>query len=472
MTRIEQAVFTSAETSRAAGYQIVARSPGVSDEDARELAVWCPSHDSLWDRGPDAMSFNFHPLPSGNFCASRTVPAGREYSGRRGARIYTQCLIVPPDALARFGNNPFALLRAALAAGSLRVHDEVPRHLTPLTLVGRAAAVDTGLLARLTANPGPEWMAALVEAALESDALALVGGPGAVHLVAGLINCLPPECRTEFSFSTGLRFSAQRPYRIAGLPSDPAERRRIAQRPGAVVLDLDGDPPDGLATSDGWARLILRVLKTGRSSFLATQFSKRRFELRRSDLPALGLQLLEELDATTLRDARPGEDDPAPAGRAHRYSPAADDLEGPGESAPWDRPLPGTPEEDQKGLTRSHAAHRHASRSGPQEPSAAPTLKAPSRQLDPESPEVLEKLELLDDVVFEAIGGDATCQEQLENLWPEVRAELGDALVAESREQYLRYALSIWEECLEPSGIRNPARAASALDVLCVLFDE
>ena len=55
---------------------------------------------------------------------------------------------------------------------------------------------------------------------------------------------------------------------------------------------------------------------------------------------------------------------------------------------------------------------------------------------------------------------------------PEVLGELDDELVADSREQYLRYALSIWKECAEPTGVRNPSRAVQALDVLCVLFDE
>jgi len=64
------------------------------------------------------------------------------------------------------------------------------------------------------------------------------------------------------------------------------------------------------------------------------------------------------------------------------------------------------------------------------------------------------------------------CSGRLGALWPAVRTELGDQLVSESREQYLRYALSIWQECLGGGVVRDPARAIHALDVLCVLFDE
>jgi len=45
-------------------------------------------------------------------------------------------------------------------------------------------------------------------------------------------------------------------------------------------------------------------------------------------------------------------------------------------------------------------------------------------------------------------------------------------LLAESREQYLRYAVSVWEELATAGGVRDPARAIQALDVLSVLFGD
>ena len=61
--------------------------------------------------------------------------------------------------------------------------------------------------------------------------------------------------------------------------------------------------------------------------------------------------------------------------------------------------------------------------------------------------------------------------EQLREEWPKIAAELGDALLDESLEQYLRYAMSIWDECSDADGARDPARAIQALDVLSLLFD-
>jgi len=440
MALVEQAVFTSAETDRSAGYQVVAASGGVCEVDARELAIWGPSHDSLLELGPETASVNFHPLPSGAYCVSRTAPAGWEYSGRGGHRVYTQCLIVPPEVLSAFANNPFAVVRAATAGGMFQMHAKAPKRLEPLELAGRAAPVDQSLLARLAANPGPHQVAALVQAALDSSCLAVAGSPSAGHLIAGLFSCVPPECRREFSFSTGLKFSSRRSFRIVALSGDKAERRWVAHQPNVTVLEVSDGAPAVSAPMDGWARFIERVLASGRTSFLAAQLSKRRFDLSTGDLPALGLQLLEDLDAS-----------------AFLGEPNA--------------------EEDQKGdspllAQRAHAAHQRFEKSSPQATASKLEMVAPSKYLKSDSPKLAMKLEYLDDLVYEAIGGQVTALEQLQTVWPEVLAELGDGLLAESREQYLRYALSIWEECVEPGSVRNPARAVQALEVLCTLFDE
>jgi len=474
MDLIEQAVFTSAETDRSAGYQVVASSAGVRDADARELAVWSPSHDAMLDSTPDAVSINFHPLPSGAYCVSRTTPAGWEYSGR-GVRVYTQCLIVPPAVLSRFANNPFAVVRAALAGGALRAYQEVPNRLEPLRLAGRAAAVDSTLLARLAANPGADWMASLIQAALNSMSIAIAGGPPAQQVIAGLINCLPPECRTEFPFSTGLRFSSRRPFRVVALSGDEDEQRRMKRLYSVTLLDLSDDPPPEWRPMDSWARLIQRVLKSGRTSLLAAQLSNRQMEIGVEDLHALGLQLLEESDTVEEEPGGPRLEVPTNAATPGAEAPNADrggeDRSDSPASVRSGSPLPQSSVPPGE-LQRAHGAHRRFER----EASSTAALKckrtAPSVLLDPENPDVLEMLERLDDLVYEAIAGDTVAIEELRMFWPEVRRELGDEMLAESREQYLRYALSIWDECVDPDGVRHAWRAVQSLDVLCVLFDE
>ena len=99
-------------------------------------------------------------------------------------------------------------------------------------------------------------------------------------------------------------------------------------------------------------------------------------------------------------------------------------------------------------------------------------MKGPSHGLHADSPEVVAQLESLDDAVFDAIQGKADALAALRWLWPQVKIRLGDELIAESREQYVRYALSEWHKADNPEGLRDPRRAVDALEVLCVLFDE
>lgn len=473
MTPIEQAIYTSAITDRGPGYQIVARSPGLHDEDARELAIWCPSHDSFLDLGQEAVSYNFHPLPSGAYCVSRTVPAGWEYSGRGGVRVYTHCLIVPPEVLLKFSNNPFALLKAALAGGMLEICDPLPTRLEPFPLVGGATAVDQNLLTELASQPGPQAMGALVQAARDAICLAVSGLAAPEKLVAGLFNCLPLTHRTEFSFATGLKFSPRRPFRLIALPSDPAEQRWLEHHNNVTVLDLSGRTPLPSQPLDGWSRFIERLLSTGRTAFFSTQLSKRRFDLTPEDLPVLGLQLLEDLDATALQnqcvEQKCSQDIVVPENSTSepeihefpRIASTGSDLADADKIAALKAAF----------IQHAHAAHRQFTKTKGEAAVTEETNAGHPSAVDVESPAILEKLELLDDLVYESIGGNAQAMKQLETVWPALKKELDETLLMESREQYLRYALSIWEDFNEKDGHREPIRAVQALDVLCLLFE-
>ncbi len=437
MQAVEQAIFALLATDHTAGYRLVARSGGVCDADAGELAVWGPTHDSMLAFSADAESLNFHPLPSGAYCISLTRWADWDGNGM-GQSVSTRCLIVSREALARFGNNPFALIRAATANDAWQLDYPLEAKLDSLKLAGGAAVVDEPLVEQLAIYPGAENMAALVQAACEAMCLAVSGNPSPAQLIAGLFSCLPPECRLEFSFSTGLKFSPRRPFRIVAISGDPAEREWIAHYPNVAVLDVCGSELPSPAPMDGWARLIERTLASGRIGFLSAQASKRRFQLKLDDLPALGFQLLEELDASEL-------DGGESHGNAPRQSPSTSGQQ-------------------------AHAAHRQFDKSVEAVPTATTPVAAPSASLDPNSPEILEKLEQLDDLVYEAISGRSNTMEQLQEEWPKIAAQLGETLLSESLEQYLRYAMSIWDECTATDGVRDPTRAIQALDVLSLLF--
>lgn len=447
---IEQAIFTSALSEQSAGYQLVARSAGIDDADVRALVAWGPSHDSLLDPGPDAVSINFHPLPSGAYCVSRTTPGGQEYSGRAGPRMYTQCLVVLAEELQRFSNNPFALLAAAFAQGALRVCDRIPETLDPIRLSGRATAVDLAVLRPLASEPGPLWLGALVQAAVAGKQVGLAGAAQRQRLVAGLINCLPVECRTELSFSTGLRYSPRRPFRVVGVSDDVAEQRRLSRQFEILLLDASQRPPRELAFPSGWGGLIAHIVACGRWRFLAAELSQPRPGLRLSQLDELAACLHERLQALPADDAHD----------RHLLSHATGSADAPPCIVPFAQ-------------KRADAAHARHSGSGSMEtgpPSMGVIPATPADVLATLAPQQAAQWEQMEDLVFEAMTGKPGCLERLRTLWQMLKTRCDRSVLEDSREHFVRHALQLWRECVDAEDIRNPRLAVAALDVIDVLF--
>ncbi|MBI3467560.1 MAG: hypothetical protein HY000_31505 [Planctomycetes bacterium] len=459
---IEQAIFTSARTDRAAGYQLVARSPGVNETDARELIMRGPSHDALAGAGADAASFNFHRLPGGSLAVSRTVLSGDEYSNRGAERVYTQILLVPSALLARFSNNPFAVWRAAVAQGSAAVHETPPERLEPLRLAGRAAAVDVSLLRELTSPATRGLLAAALSHLIRRQDLAIITNENRERLMEGLLNCLPVDLRTAFSFSTGLRISPRRPVQLSLLPPDASERRKL-EREERVIVVSDEEVGSHAATNSGWAGFVAAMLAGG---------SLAAFKNRLAEAPAgLSLEEVNELGNKWLREL-PTSTQPAPARQAVAPRTSAVDSPAPSNVLPFVREA--LEERDPDGWRRPDAGHpqfkRPAATSG--KPPFGDLSDDPAVILGQHCPEAIQRLELLDDTVFEAVAGKSAALRKLQELWPEVLSQLGPELIEESRAQYLRHVLSVWRQYLDSDSLRDPSRAVSALDVMAILLGE
>ena len=336
-------------------------------------------------------------------------------------------------------------------------------------LPGRSVAVDEGLLAEIIDRMGPRQIAWLVEKALLADTLVLVGVPHADALVAGLLNLLPVECRGELSFSTGLVYSPRRPFRISVVEVDEAEQRRLARQPGVTLVDLNGEPQHHFLPT-GWAAYLEEAIRSDRLTTVAAELHRTRLGLRLSDLAWLSDQLrarLRETSPPPVPSRTVGEPPAshiarlAAVGRTEangdRHSGDDSDFTGPIRQphAPHDRPA----------SPRSSGLDPHPPRSSRPIP-----IAGPSSLLGVKSVDLLEKLKHLDDLVFDTIAGRRPALDELTQLWPHVMADLPRELWAESREQYLRYALKLWESTAA-SGTRDPHWAATTLDVLCVLFD-
>lgn len=224
------------------GYQLAATSPGISSELAKELTIWGPAHDSLWDTRRNARSVNFFPLAGGDFCLSWTTMAGEEYSGRGGGRIYTQMFVVPPALLLRFSNDPFLVLRALAAAGRLIVHETVPANLPTVPLLGSSGPPPAALTAQTLEEIGESVFQELVEAVGTSPNVAVLTNGHVERLFQGVLHALPLAERLAVSFTTGLKDSPRRPFRLFVLPNDPSLIRQSRRIHPAKIIDLVGEP--------------------------------------------------------------------------------------------------------------------------------------------------------------------------------------------------------------------------------------
>src|SRR5438132_13961479 len=117
-----------------AGYHLVARSPGVTESEARSLTSWSPSHGGMIVDAANRASVNFHPLPSGRYALARTIEGTAEYSGRGGKQLYTHAVIIDAAKLQQVGYRPFAIYRDALALGHYRYQNAPQPVLKPVAL--------------------------------------------------------------------------------------------------------------------------------------------------------------------------------------------------------------------------------------------------------------------------------------------------------------------------------------------------
>ncbi len=230
---VEQAVFTSVRGRLASGYQLAATSPGIHPELARELSHWGPAHDSLEDPSPSAQSLNFHPLDEQHWCLSQTLATGAEYSGRRGLRIVTQMFVLGSEAFGSFDFHPIRALQAIQANYACNVSADLDE-----TLRSRRIRVPT----RFAKDVDPclvDRLERFREALRNPKPIAVQSHDPARTLLKRLFDCLAPEDRQRLSFTTGLRHSLRRPFKLYFLPADVRQQKSVLEQTGAAKLEVD-----------------------------------------------------------------------------------------------------------------------------------------------------------------------------------------------------------------------------------------
>ncbi len=442
------------------GYQLVARSPGVGDDEARQLTVWGPSHDALQLDGPAASAISFWRLQSGRYCVARTNLAGGEFSQRGGQQVVTHYLLVEPLHFERFGCQPLAVFAAACASGALEPAPIGVTDLPPLRLLGRAAPFDADVVAQVTALWGAAWLAATVQTVLETGSLGIMSDIDPRTLMGAFINCLPVACRGNLSFTTGLKYSPRRPFRVTCMATDVSEARRLSRGHDLAVLIVDRAASPAAAMRRGWAQWVYQTCAERNWDRLRLACTQAPATVGWEQLDAWGQQLVRGEFGVAAAHSEPGS--------------CAEPVPGRGETLSAGRPkracstrrsgsVPGA-----AGLT-SESANRTALRACQV---LAELSTDPSDVLTAERPAAAAQLALLDDTVFEAIAGKSAALDRLRSLWPQVQADLGPELVEESRMQYMRHALAVWRDCVAGEEIQQPERAIRALEVLCLVFAE
>src|SRR5262245_21309602 len=235
--RAEQAIYTSARTRKARGYHLVAKSPGIDEGQARSLIQWCPSHASLSLPDTEATSLNFHPVTNGWVTLSRTMYGGPEYSSRGGLQIVTRALLVHCDQLAGYESDPITLASVALALGYLRLEAGKSEQLPHIDLPDSPIRVEFPSGDGATNRLADELTSQLVG----DKRVAIVGAPTPLAVLAQLFARLQAWQRIELSFTTGLKPSLYRPFRLTFLPSSDLITHRQLASQGVTVLNANAD---------------------------------------------------------------------------------------------------------------------------------------------------------------------------------------------------------------------------------------
>ncbi len=447
---VEQAIFTSARTNLSTGYHLVATSSGLCETDVRELSLTGPSHDSLWEQSPEAMSVNFHALPSGAWCVSQTTPEGEEYSGRGGPRIYTHSLIVHAEDLrANFANNPLALLRTALGQGALQVFDVPPKSLESFELHAQTAAVDQGLLAAWSAEADRIRLAAILDAVIAAPRLGLAAGTDSLRMVASILGMLPVDCRTQVTFSTGLRYSPARPFRVCCVESNQAVVRRLQRSYGLPIVESETTPHFVASPSESWGAFVAQSLARGEWARFSEALQVRRPGVSLDRLPELARCLCSGQVEPAWQGNRQSSDRRAsePAADAHRHHVTLHREDGEHRSMP-------------AGLLAAAVL-----------PRVAAVMDEPSTILARRFPNAAEQLLRLEGIVFESLAGRPAAAAGMVELWRELLHDVGRKHATEVRELYMRYAITLWRELNDSDPQSSHERGLGALEVLGVLAE-
>lgn len=239
--QVEQAIFASADNGAMKGYQLVSQSPGIDRRLAQELCRWAPSHASLSGEAANAWSLNYFPAGDDWVAITRTTYGGPEYSRRGGRQVVTMMAALQVEQFAGYAFNPLAVAKAALALGHLRLRAAAPARLPTITLPRRSLTAACGAEGD-GRTPVPPLLAKVVDLLRSEQPVAVTGVRDPLSAFEELIARIPVDERRGISFTTGLKPSARRPFRLHFLTTSDHALRRVLVTQGIRCLPEPGQP--------------------------------------------------------------------------------------------------------------------------------------------------------------------------------------------------------------------------------------
>lgn len=258
---IDQAVYSSIRSPVARGYRIVAASPGLTEDEKREIVQRAPSHGNLTDATEAATAAASFRLRSDRQAVLFARHAGPEPSGRGGLRVYTHILLMTPETYRNFAADPLRAepLSRSQVEATLRSPGvtALERLNTPLLLSV------TGLGVAGLAPDVADRMVRVVAAVLSEQATIVVNAPQPRQILDVVLAALPVGRRERLSFAYGMKLSPQRDMRLLFHADSPAVAEAYAADHGYTTLDWMAATPLG-GPFAAWLELVKAMLESGR----------------------------------------------------------------------------------------------------------------------------------------------------------------------------------------------------------------
>lgn len=239
MLSVEQAVFTSSDRGPMKGYQLVSKSPGIDRNLTQELCRWGPTKGA--SENPEDWTLHCFPITDDFVAIARTTLGGPEYSGRGGTQVVTIILVFRNEQLEPFAFNPIAVAQTAMAMGYLKLPLEMEREPLPCATLPSGSLIERrGASHDYRTSENCEQLLNKAASLIEDERrLAIIGPIDPIATVDRLIQRLPLESRSGFSFTTGLPQSVRRPFQLHFFATADLTTRRALESQDMVCLMTD-----------------------------------------------------------------------------------------------------------------------------------------------------------------------------------------------------------------------------------------